>query len=163
MIRCLGAKLFSFDKMLTSLKPSLIFCQETKMKTPGKIITKNSKEYIFFELLRKEKKISGGGLAIGILKCLNPIWISEGDDEIEVLVTEIMVQKMKIRCVNAYGPQNIAKSDIKEKFWARLSHEVEQAYISNCGFILQMDSNSHLGNSVINGDPGEQDQNGIYF
>ena len=79
------------------------------MKIPGKINTQKSGEYIFFELLRKEKKISGGGLAVGILKSLNPVWISEGDDDTEVLVTEISVKKIKIRCITAYGPQTVEK------------------------------------------------------
>ena len=38
----LGSELFSFDKMLTALKPSMIFFQETKMRTQRKIVTKNS-------------------------------------------------------------------------------------------------------------------------
>ena len=72
----LSSKFASFDKMLSSVKPSIIMAQETKMRVPGKIVTQNTKDYIFFEHLRKDKKVRGGGLAIGILRCLNPCWVS---------------------------------------------------------------------------------------
>ena len=51
------------------------------MKTQGKIKTKNSNIQIF-ELVRKDK--CGGGLAIGALNDLNPVWISEADNEAEI-------------------------------------------------------------------------------
>ena len=131
----LRSKFSSLDSLITSVQPSVIFLQETKMKIPGKIKTKKSEDYIFFELLRKENKVCGGGLAIGILKCLNPVWISEGGDETEILVTEVTVQKLKIRCITAYGPQNCEKIEKKEQFWARLISEVEDAKNSDRCFL----------------------------
>ena len=65
----LQSKMTSLNKVLSDIEPSIIFLQETKMKFPGKI--KTQKDYIFFELLRQNKKISGGGLALGIHKGLN--------------------------------------------------------------------------------------------
>ena len=67
--------------MLNGLEPSIFFIEETKMKTQGKIKTKNSNIQIF-ELVRKDK--CGGGLAIGALNDLNPVWISEADNEAEI-------------------------------------------------------------------------------
>ena len=55
------------------------------MKTQGKIKTNHSKDYQVFELLRKDK--CGGGLAIGALNDLNPVWISEGDNDVELVGT----------------------------------------------------------------------------
>ena len=54
------------------------------MKTQGKIKTTNCQNFQIFELLRKGK--CGGGIAIGAVDDLNPVWISEGDNEMEVLV-----------------------------------------------------------------------------
>jgi len=78
-------------------------------------------------------------------------------------VTEIAVQNFKVRCVTAYGPQSMEKTEKKVKFWAKLGQEVEDAMLTNRGFILQMDSNSHLGDSIIKGDPCKLDQNGVHF
>ena len=59
----LTSKLSSFDHLLSSIEPSIFFIEETKMKTQGRIKTKNSQKYQIFELVRKDK--CGGGLAIG--------------------------------------------------------------------------------------------------
>ena len=61
----LTSKLSSFEHLLNILEPSIFFIEETKMKTQGKIKTKNSQRYQIFELVRKDK--CGGGLAIGAL------------------------------------------------------------------------------------------------
>ena len=51
------------------------------------------------------KNSSGGGLCTGVLKDLQPVWISQGDDEVECLTVEIWVNSFPIRIVNGYGPQ----------------------------------------------------------
>ena len=99
----LASKLYSFENILSSVKPSIFFIQETKMRKQGKIRTVLSENYHIFELIRKEKH--GGGLAIGVVKDFEPVWIGEGDDEVEILVVEVKIQDLKIRCICAYGPQ----------------------------------------------------------
>ena len=99
----LTSKLKSFDYLLGCLEPSVFFIEETKMKSQGRIKTKNAQKYQIFELIRTEK--CGGGIAIGAVDDLNPVWISEGDDEVEVLVIQIEVEQFLIRCIGAYGPQ----------------------------------------------------------
>ena len=157
----LTSKLSSFDYLLSSLEPSIFFIEETKMKSQGRIKTKNSQKYQIFELLRKNK--CGGGIAIGALEDLNPVWIAEGDDEVEVLVIQIEVQQFPIRCIGAYGPQEKDKIERKLKFWARLSKEVEEAYESDCAIVFQMDGNLWAGNDLIKGDPNECNNNGRLF
>ena len=44
-------------------------------------------------------------MAVGVVKDLEPVWISECDDAIEILVVQIRVDEMKIRCICGYGPQ----------------------------------------------------------
>ena len=91
---------------------------------------------------------------------LNPIWVGEGDDQVEILVIEITVQEFKIRCINAYGPQETDPVERKRKFWARLEAEVIIAENHQTGFILEMDGNLHAGADIIPGDPNNQNQNG---
>ena len=157
----LSSKLASFDYLLSSLQPSLFFIQESKLKTQGKIKTKNSQNYQIFELIRKNK--SGGGLAIGAVEDLNPVFISEGDDDVEVLVIQIEVQQFKIRCIGAYGPQEKDHIERKSNFWTRLSKEVEEAYENDLAIIFQMDGNLWAGPEVVKNDPNECNGNGKMF
>ena len=48
----LSSKLDSFDHLLSTLEPSIFFIEESKMKTQGKIKTKNSQNYQIFELVK---------------------------------------------------------------------------------------------------------------
>ena len=57
----------------------------------------------------------------------DPVWISEGDNVVEILVVEISVSEMQIRCIVAYGPQEGTPSEKKENFWLRVSAEIEDA------------------------------------
>ena len=100
-IRCnaagLASKLTSFDNVLKSLTPTVFFLQETKFRRKGRINTECSKKYRIFELIRSEK--GGGGLAIGALPEVNPNVVSEGDEETEILVVQVEVNGLPIRCV----------------------------------------------------------------
>ena len=89
----LRSKLSTFRKVLTTLKPSVFFIEESKYKTIGKLRFEN---FVIFELLRKNRE--GGGLALGCAKELQPVWLREGDDYVEALSVEICVKSMKIRC-----------------------------------------------------------------
>ena len=157
----LSSKLQSFDKMLNDLSPGIFFVEETKMRTSGKIKTEKSREYIIFELTRKQS--CGGGIAIGAHKDLNPVFISEGNNETEVLVIEICLDEISIRCAGAYGPQENDLVEKKSKFWSRLDQEVEKANVLEKGFILQMDGNLHLGPEFLPNDPNKMNKNGKLF
>ena len=156
-----SSKFKSLDNMLTALSPGVFFIEETKMRKPGQIKTKMSENYIIYELIRKNG--GGGGLAIGIEKNLKPVWIDEGNDDVEVLIIEARADDFKFRCVGAYGPQESEKVEKKTKFWARLSNEVENAATSEAGFILQMDGNLRAGSELIPGDPHPMNNNGKLF
>ena len=102
------SKLLSFKKVLSELKPSVFCIEETKLKDAGKIKLEN---YVIFERVRTNRD-GGGGLALGCLKELHPVWVKEGDDQVETLSVNIFVQKLQIRCCVAYGCQ---ESDAVEK------------------------------------------------
>ena len=107
----LKSKLSTFKKVIFDLQPALFFIQESKYKTEGRFKIEN---FQIFELIRKNKE--GGGLALGCLKELKPVWLREGNDEVEALTIEIILKKLKIRCVVAYGCQENDKIDRKEEF-----------------------------------------------
>ena len=85
----------------------MFFIEETKLKDVGKVKFDN---YILFEKPRK-KKTSGGGIAIGCIEELNPVWVKEAEDDVEALSIEIFVKKMKIRCCVTYGLQENEEID----------------------------------------------------
>ena len=66
-------KLDSLGKIIIDQNPALIILQETHATKHGQIQTANSDKYIWFELIRKEARLGGGGLAIGCLAELYPI------------------------------------------------------------------------------------------
>ena len=115
----LTSKLDSFDKLLADIKPGVFFILETKIRKEGRIKTENTKNYQIYEKLRKSG--GGGGVALGVHHDLNPAWVGDGPGEIESLSVEITVEKLKIRCVAAYGPQETGPSmEDKLKFWEHL-------------------------------------------
>ena len=159
-VNCAGlsSKMQSFKNLILNARPSLFFLQETKFKSEGKL--RDFKEYQTYELVRKNNEC--GGLAIGALEELEPAFISEGDDNTEVLVIEVNMG-IKIRCVNGYGPQENDLISKKEKFWKRIGEEVEEAFNDGKGFILQMDGNLHGGPELVPGDPNPINNNGKLF
>ena len=157
----LSSKLASFDDMLASIKPTVFFIEETKMKTGGRIKTKNSQLFQIFELTRKDKQ--GGGIAIGAINAVEPVLVSEGDDESEIIVIEIKVANIKIRCICGYGPQENSKSEKKLTFWGKLSNEIEDALANDACVVFQMDGNLWAGPEVVKNDPNPCNSNGKLF
>ena len=136
----------------------MFFIEETKMTTGGRIKTENSQKYQIFELVRQTK--TGGGIAIGALADVEPVLLSEGNDNVEVLVIELFASGLKIRCVCGYGPQENHCISKKNEFWSRLSVEVEDATENDAAIIIQMDGNMWAGPEVIKNDPHQCNQNG---
>ena len=151
----------SVDKLLTDISPQIFFIQESKMKRPGRIKNKMSKNYVIYELTRKNK--AGGGLAIGVIKELPSVWIDEGSNEVEYLTVEVNIDEFRIRCVTAYGPQEGDKVERKQSFWEKLTSEVENSTFAEAGFILQMDGNLKAGPQIIPNDPHSMNNNGKLF
>ena len=154
----LGSKRMTFRNVISELKPSVFFVEETKFKDVGKLKLEN---FIIYELVRQNRE--GGGIALGVAKELNPAWVREGDDTVEALSVEISVKNMKIRCCAAYGCQENDIIDKKDKFWKYLDEEVFYAEESGSGFILQFDGNLWAGAELVPGDPRPQNKNGKMF
>ena len=71
-----------------------------------------------------------------------------------------MVIVKPLLCVTAYGPQEKAVQEKKEKFWKYLEEDAIRANIEGRGFIIQGDLNAWLGNKFIPNDPRPQNENG---
>ena len=156
----LRPKMFTFKKILSELKPSVFFIEETKYKDEGKI--KLDSNYTVFERVRKSKD-GGGGVALGCDKQLHPVWVREGEEDVEALSVEISVKDMKIRCCVAYGFQENEIMEKKILFWDYLDEEVIRASRDGAGFVLHFDGNLWAGENIIPGDPRQQNRNGKLF
>ena len=102
-------------------------------------------------------------MALGCEKNLHPVWVREGDDNVEALSVVISVKEMKIRCCVAYGPQETDLVERKNAFWEYLHEEVLQAKYSGTGLIFHFDGNLWAGSAIIPGDPRPQNKNGQIF
>lgn len=154
----ISSKHESLQHIVNELNPSVIFLQETKLKKAGKLKYPN---YIAIELVRKNS--AGGGLATLVKSDLNPVWISEGDDMVEILVVEIRVNDLPIRIINCYGPQECDSQERKSLFWTRLHTEVVEAVDADTAFIVLMDGDLHAGSEIVEGDPNPINANGRLF
>ena len=155
----LKPKLSTFKKVINTLQPALFFIEETKFKEEGKLKIEN---FLIFELTR-ESRDGGGGLAIGCIKQLKPVLARKGTDSIEALTIDISLQKMKIKCVVGYGPQENSKKENKSDFWNYIEEDAKTAWENDQGFILHCDGNLWAGPTIIPGDPRKQNRNGKFL
>ena len=108
-------------------------------------------DYIIFEYLRKDK--GGGGLLTAVHKSLKPVSISE-DDDVEILVVEGNINDRKTRFVNGYGPQETCNDETREKFFKTI--EVKSSKLAGALVCIELDANSKLGSTIMNGDPEKE-------
>ena len=100
---------------------------------------------------------------MGVHKDRQPVWVAQGDDDLECLAVEVWIEEFLIRVVVAYGPQLGDDADNKHNFWGFNEQQAVIAQRAGAGFILQMDINAHLGTDAIKGDVNEQNVNGKYW
>ena len=155
------SKLKSFDGVLNRIKPQIWMMQETKLKTNEQISCVSLSNYQVYYLNRE--KSQGGGVALGVNKDLESALIREGDDDTEVISVKVFMEKIPIRAIAAYAPQENEVKEKKEKFWDFLEKEADDAEIEGDGLIIQMDGNLHAGQDLIKNDPNPQNRNGRLF
>ena len=131
------SKLSTFKKIINDLQPALFFIEESKFRDEGRLKIEN---ILVFEITR-ESRDGGGGLAIGCIKELKPVLARKGNDTIEALTIDISLQKMKIKCVVGYGPQENSKNENKMNFWQYIEEDSRTAWDNGQGFIFHCDGN----------------------
>ena len=94
-VNSLGSKMQSLQNLLKGENPSAVFLQDTKLGRAGRIRTPTSSPYYtWYELHRTEASEKGKG-ALGVINCLEPSWISEGDDDLEAITVEVLAISRK--------------------------------------------------------------------
>ena len=151
----------SFEDVLRTLKPKIWMMQETKLKPNEKISCASIDEFQVFYLNRQLSQ--GGGIALGVSKDVDSTLIKEGDDETEAISVKVFLKEIEVRAICAYGPQETASKDKKDKFWEFLEEEVNSAELEGDGLVIQMDGNLHAGENFIKNDPNKQNGNGRLF
>ena len=132
-----------------------------EIKPNQKIKCKAAESFQIYYLHRKESE--GGGLAMGIDKEIESTLVMEGDDDLEVLVVQAVLGAVSVKIIAAYGPQENALKEKKEKFWEFLEQEANKAEVDDQGLIIQMDGNLHGGPELVKNDPNKQNKNGAFF
>ena len=151
----LKSKMKSFKKELNRSNAGIFTLQETHFKTKGKI---NINGFEVFETIRKGKE--NGGTAIGVHKALQPILISEYDEEFELLTVEIKAGNREIRIISGYGPQENWQAAERNKFFNALEEEVIKSELAGKEVLIEADFNSKLGKEFVAKDPNEKSENG---
>ena len=77
--------------------------QETKLRPHEKIACDAVSDYQVFYLNRQTSQ--GGGIAVGVEKNIESTLLNEGENDIEVLSVKLFVDKLPMRIITAYGPQ----------------------------------------------------------
>ena len=154
-------KLFSLGKVINDLNASAFCLQETFFNKSGNIKFPNSDKYQIFELNRNEK--GGGGLVIGAHKALQPVWVNDGNQNVEAITIQLSSKSMNIRITNAYGPQEYDPEQKKSDFWNYLDNEILECIKEDSACLIFMDGNAWLGSEYIKNDPHSKNKNGELF
>ena len=151
----LKAKLNSLRAAIAFFEtPSCITIQESKLRQANLVKLDG---YVIFE---KNREGLGGGLLTAVVRDLEPVLISDGGEENEILVVQANVGKHKIRIINAYGPQE-DEAEKSLSFWQQLEAETISADDENCLTLIQLDANAKVGPEIIQNDPNFQSNNGV--
>ena len=142
------AKQDSLEAVIKLLgNPSCITLQETKL------VKKNVFHLNGYQVFQKNRNGSGGGLLTAVDPSLNPMLISTNNEEAEILTVQKEVNKMNIRLINGYGPQDDDSLQNRLNFWLGLDQEILSAKSESCLVMVQMDANGKVGRNIISADP----------
>ena len=151
----LNSKRESLYSVINLMSPSVMTVQETKFSKPGMLKIPG---YQVFEKVRKMKK--GGGLLTAADEDLNPVLISTGEEDNEIITIEVNINEHRIRIINGYGPQEDEDSQRVLCFWQEIESEVMKAKDDDCLILIQMDANAKVGKEIIKDDPNQATNNG---
>ena len=86
----------SLKSNIQYFQPSAFFIQETKVSRKGQFKMEN---YEIFEVVRPNCP-TGGSILTGIHKSLEPVFVSGGEEDIELLVVQAKVGNNNCRFIN---------------------------------------------------------------
>ena len=124
----LKAKVDSLNHLIRTLNyPSCITIQETKL--PRKKMIK-LEGYETFEKIRTDG--GGGGLFTAIDINLNPVEVEASGSTSDILVVQCNIDNVKVRVINAYGPQEYDTLVNRISSWQGLNQEVKASKNNDC-------------------------------
>ena len=150
----LKSKVESLKNEIICQNVAIFTIQESHFMKKGKLKIDN---FETFEAIRKKQK---GGTIIGINKALSPMLINDYSEEFELVIVEIKLHNKQIRIMSGYGPQETWCEADRMPFFVALEEEIIKAGLLGISVLVEMDSNSKLGNSFIPLDPHQQSANG---
>ena len=148
-------KLDSLVAEVSATNANIVTVQETHSNRKGKVVMPT--HFVVFEAIRPAKN---GGTLCAVHEDLNPKLIEEYNNPFEMLVVQIEVQNKSIRVITGVGPQENWDEDKRTPFFIALEAEVVKAHMSGHSVIIEIDSNSKLGNQYIPSDPHHISPNG---
>ena len=101
--------------------------QESKINKKGQIKIPG---YPIFEAIRHNSE--GGSLLTAIHENLNPIFISGGETDDEILVVQANFGSEECRFINADSPQEYADRTSVIQFYSKLDQEIKNAKMLGC-------------------------------
>ena len=104
----IAGKVESLINNINYFEPSIVTLQETKLRKSGNIRING---YQIFERIRDT---NGGGLMTMADMTLDPVVTHVGENE--VLTVEVNIDGIRIRNINAYGPQEDANENVLLSF-----------------------------------------------
>ena len=107
------------------------------------------------------KNSEGGSILTAVHESLNPVFISGGENALEISVIQTDFHGEKCRFINAYGPQEYADKEKIIAFYSRLDQEIKNAQLMNCLICIELYANAKLGFQCIPGDSHSLSSNGI--
>jgi hypothetical protein len=89
-----------------------------------------------------------------------PVLISEGTDQAEIVIVEATFGDKHVRFINGYGRQENDTEQNRKEFFNQLDEDIERAKLSESMICIEMDANAKLSAEIIKGDPNEMSSNG---
>ena len=149
-----GDKFLSLASLVKVKKASVFVVQETQARKKGK---HQLEHFVIYE--SKRSKI-GGGSMMGFHESLNPVLVSNYENEFELMVVEVKIGKKEIRFLTGYGPQEDWGDVLKAPFFVALNTEIAKALAENKSLYIAMHANCKLGPEYIPRDPNKMSKNG---
>ena len=144
----MNGKVESLNAEVKALNANIVTVQETHSKRKGKITM--PRQFVLFEAIRQAKN---GGTLCAIHEDLNTKLIEEYSEPFELLVVEIELQDRNVRIMTGGGPQENWDEVKRTPFFIAIEAKVEKAHMAGRSVIIEIDSNSKLGNAYIPNDP----------
>ena len=149
-LRGITSKQISLEKVLTTLKPSVVAINETQLSGNSKV---SLRSYSTWSRNRSEQ--GGGGIATAVRDQFrdSAVGVGEGKEKDEYLVTRIECFSPALSIVNCYGEQRRLVKEEVDSRWSRLRTELDSIRARGDFCLVAGDLNKLVGCDVL-GVPG---------